>query len=198
MERQSDVPAMERRRLMLAMGACLSMALPVMAKAHGIGIVDPAIAIPTGFAVLRNDGRRMLLRDLLKQRRTIMQLMFTGCGETCPLQGALFAALQKRLASDSNGENQLLSVSINPMDDARSLATWLHRFGAGRRWIAAVPGAKAIDSIRTALQDARATIGGHSSQVYFINEAGRLIWRTEDFPSSDIVVEIAKHNRWID
>lgn len=196
-DKQPPRMARGRRRSIFAAGACVLLALPRLATPHGIGIVNPAIAMPDNLPLLLNDGKHVTLGNLLQERRTLLQLMFTGCSETCPLQGALFAALGAKFATALNGKNQMLSVSIDPMDDPRSLSSWLTRFGAGRGWIAAVPSSHGIDLIRTLLQGGRAGLGTHSSQVFFIDESQRLIWRTEDFPSTEIVVQIGKRNGWV-
>lgn len=180
-----------RRRFLAAWaGAGLALGRSPAARAHGIGIVTPPVGLPLEVRVLRSDGVRLPLRRLLLGRTTALQLMFTGCSETCPLQGALFAGVQER-AVLSGGRLQLLSLSIDPMDDARSLSAWLQRFGAGRNWMAAVPTAADIDVLRKALQAGAPAIPAHSSQVFFIDRGGRLVWRSEDLPPVELVVGIA-------
>ena len=186
-----------RRRFMLSTGACLVLNFPHLVKAHGIGIVNPPVSLPLETPVIRHDGVRMPLRSIVQDHRTLLQLMFTGCSEVCPLQGALFAEVQDRFGGSRRGKNRLLSLSIDPMDDARSLSTWLSRFGAQQNWAAAVPASTCIDVIRAALQTGRESTRDHSSQAYFLDESGRLIWRSEDFPSSEVLVAIAQRNHWL-
>lgn len=188
--RQGRMPPSGRRRFLGTAGACLALGMPVLARPHGLGIVDPPVDLPLGMRVLRSDGVRLPLRGLLRGRTTALQLMFTGCSETCPLQGALFAGVQER-ATVPGGRLQLLSLSIDPMDDARSLAAWLKRFGARKNWLAAVPSASDIDILRTALQAGQASTRSHSSQVFFIDRNGRLVWRSEDLPPVELVAGIA-------
>ncbi|MFK3739661.1 SCO family protein [Massilia sp. TN1-12] len=175
---------------MACAGACLTPGLGPAARAHGIGIVNPPVGLPLDVQVLRSDGVRLPLRRLLLGRTTALQLMFTGCSETCPLQGALFAGVQEQ-AARSGSRLQLLSLSIDPMDDARSLSAWLRRFGAGRNWMAAVPTAADIDALRKALQAGAPAVPAHSSQVFFVDTGGRLVWRSEDLPPVELVVHIA-------
>ena len=86
-----------------------------------------------------HDGRRATLAALLSGKTTVLQLMFTGCSATCPIQGAVFVALQSRLAA-APATVQLLSISIDALaDDANALAGWRRRFGASPRWLAGVP-----------------------------------------------------------
>jgi protein SCO1/2 len=189
-ERGHDVLP-ERRRFLAGAGACFVLGAAPMAAAHGIGIVKPSLPLPAAVSVLCSDGRRVQLRQILMGQTTAVQLMFTGCSETCPLQGALFASVQDQLAK-SGIRLQLLSLSIDPMDDARSLTGWLRRFGAGGRWLAAVPAAQDIEILRDALRAGAATKTAHSAQVYFVDQQARLVWRSEDFPSSEVVVAIAR------
>jgi protein SCO1/2 len=188
----SDAAAPPRRRLLAAGGACLALGLPRPGRAHGIGIVRPPVPLPATVAVRRSDGARMPLGRLLEGRTTLLQLMFTGCSEVCPLQGALFASLQDELATLRADQFQLLSLSIDPMDDARSLSGWLRRFGAGRRWLAAVPSSGDIDVVRAALQSGTPGPRTHTSQVYFVDRYARLVWRSEDFPPNHVVLDIAR------
>lgn len=171
-------------------GACLAPGLPPAAWAHGIGIVRPPVGLPLDLRVLRSDGVRLPLRRLLLGRTTALQLMFTGCSETCPLQGALFAGVQEQAARSGN-RLRLLSLSIDPMDDARSLSAWLQRFGAGTLWQAAAPSARDIDVLRTSLQAGAPAVPAHSSQVFFVDTGGRLVWRSEDLPPVELVMDIA-------
>ena len=120
---------------------------PRSARAHaGAGPVDPPLPAPP-LDIRWHDGSRSTLAARLQGRITALQTMFTTCSVTCPLQGALFAALQGLLDDDghvagggrSDGRDgrdgrkrsegredredsvgprlQLLSLSIDPMTD---------------------------------------------------------------------------------
>jgi protein SCO1/2 len=179
-----------RRRILLAAGIHLVLGWPTPARPHDIGIVTPPRALPLHTPVLLDDGRRLPLRRLLLGRTSAVQLIFTGCSASCPLQGALFAGVQQQPVV-ADGRLQLLSLSIDPMDDAASLSAWLRRFGAQGSWRAAVPAAADIDVLRTALQARAPASSTHSSQVFFVDREGRLVWRSEDFPPAELVAGIA-------
>lgn len=85
------------------------------------------------------DGRKATLSALLHGQLTAVQLMFTGCGTTCLLQGALFAQVQAQLRA-RQVKARLLSISIDALgDDAKALDAWLTKFGVQRdTWTAAV------------------------------------------------------------
>lgn len=173
------------RRHLLA-GAAAGLAMPVWtgrARAHGsFGPVQPALAAP---ALRLHDtaGRPAELAALLRGRTTALQLMFTGCSATCPIQGALFAQAQQHLAG---GEPQLrlLSISIDPLgDDMPALRAWLARFGAqGSRWSAAVPGLNDVDRLLDFLRGRAPGVDRHTAQAFVFDRQARLVWRTEDMP----------------
>lgn len=174
--------------------SALGSFFPAIADAHGgVGILKPPLALPSGSMVVRSDGVRMPLQSILKGKTTALQLMFTGCSKTCSLQGALFAQLQERLPALPAKNIQLLSLSIDPMDDAKALSSWLQRFGAGNGWLAAVPKNGDIAALNTVLQQGTPLVKNHSSQVYFIDPQGRLVWRSEDLPPVEVVLRILEH-----
>lgn len=184
-------PCPGRRRFIGAAAAVAAgAALPRLGQAHGIGAVYPPLPMPASATVIRQDGARLPLSAILGGRLTALQLMFTGCSQTCPLQGALFAEVQAGLPQLKGTEVRLLSVSIDPFDDSKRLAAWLGRHGAGTRWSAAVPVPRDIDAITGALRQ-RADAGlNHATQVYFIDPLGRLIWRSEELPPARVVLGI--------
>lgn len=180
----------QRRGVMRSLiGAALASVLPIRTWAHAlVGAVRPPIAMPA-INIVRHDGASVALPTLLHGKATALQFMFTGCSQTCPLQGALFAAVQQRLPPDLRGRVQLLSLSIDSLgDDPRALAAWLRQFGAGPDWIAAVPSAAGMDRMRAALQQSKDGRDNHTSQVFLLNREGLLVWATEDLPPVAVVL----------
>jgi protein SCO1 len=92
---------------------------------------------PPDLHLTMDDGTSTSLRALLRGRITALQLMFTGCSATCPIQGALFAEVARRgLPRDA----QLLSFSIDPLGDSpKAMREWMLRFGPNAAWRAAIP-----------------------------------------------------------
>jgi protein SCO1/2 len=185
------IDGLTRRQLLLA-SAGLVLAQSRLALAHGVGIVWPAVHLPAATPLLLSDGAHMPLSRVFANKMTVVQLMFTGCSEVCPLQGALFEAIQDSITKLDGGRFQLLSISIDPMDNCYSLSSWLRRFNAGKAWQAAVPLGLGIDVVRAALQAGAQTTRPHTSQVYFVDRLSRLVWRSEDFPPEEVVLEIAQ------
>jgi protein SCO1/2 len=126
-------------------------------------------------------GRPASLRALLRGRITAMQLMFTGCSATCPIQGALFGEVARR---GLHRDVQLLSLSIDPLGDSpQALREWMQRHGAHPAWRAAVP---RPEDQRVIPDWIRGTMPGpdpHTANVHFFDRAGRYVYKTADLPS---------------
>lgn len=168
-------------------------------RAHGLlGPVLPALALPA-VEVTLHDGRRLPLAAVLRGRPTALQLMFTGCSSICPVQGAVFAELQAMLRRDAAGRSpaaQLLSISIDALgDDARALAAWRARFGAGPDWRAAVPDVASVDRLLDTLRGRTAGADRHSTQVFLLDTAGRLVFRCAELASADAVAQALRQSR---
>lgn len=180
-----------RRKFMLSISsAALACSLPSLSFAHKVvGPVRPPIPMPP-IHLIRHDGTKADLQSLLVGKTTALQLMFTGCSESCPLQGALFATVQQRLQKHQQSGVQLLSISIDPLgDDARAISKWLKRFNSGSNWTAAVPPPKELDKLRKALQEASGELESHTGQIFVIDKKGMLVWRTEDLPPADVLLK---------
>ncbi len=190
-------PGLRRRTAVLA---GLGLALPMLSGAQthaGMGPVEPRLAAP-GLALTLHSGRAARLPDLLRGQITALQLMFTGCGSTCPIQGVIFSSLQSSIAH-SLPQAQMLSLSIAPLnDDARALANWLQRFGAGPRWQAAVPAVRDGDVMLDFLAGRRkpGQADRHTPQVYLFDRQGRLAYRCAELASSadisKLMVQLAR------
>ena len=191
----TDRPALPQRRHLLQAAAALAMQgmLPT-AQSHGAsGRVTPPLTPPGAWRLRMNDGRDVGAASVLQGRVTALQLMFTGCSAICPIQGALFAELERRVIATSAlaSSVQLLSLSIDPLgDDPRALGQWLQRFGAGAAWKAASPAVRDLDPWLDFLQGRKSGADRHTAQVYLFDRAGRLVMRTVDFPTTAEVTRL--------
>jgi protein SCO1 len=183
------LPMLNRRRRQLVQGMVASLALPALspARAHvGMGPVRPPLAAPT-WPLTLSTGASQRLPALLKNHVTALQLMFTGCSASCPIQGAVFADVQQSLQQEAQAADwRLLSVSIDALNDgAAQLTTWLKRFSARpERWRAAVPAVSDVDALFDFLQGRSNNLDRHTAQVFVFNRRGELAFRTVDFASS--------------
>lgn len=186
---------MKRRQALLALAATLA---GQAVQAHDeIGPVEPA-SPAIDLELVGHDGRPKRLRTLLEGNVTLVQTIFTGCSSVCPVQGALFAEIQRRvLAKAPRMPVRLLSVSIDALGDTpQSLARWLGRMEARQpAWGAAVPRTDDVAALLAWLDGAPtpATTGDHSQRVYFVDERARLRWRTGPLPSAHEVERVLRH-----
>lgn len=180
----------QRRHVLMGLAsAAMTAILPSMAHSHAlVGAIRPPLPLPA-IKLVRHDGTTTDLHTLLRGKTTALQFMFTGCSQTCPLQGALFATVQQKLPGNVRNNVQFLSVSIDPLgDDPRRLSGWLRQFGAGPNWVAALPPAQELDRLRAALQIRNEGPDSHTGQVFMIDRQGMLVWGTEDLPPVDVVL----------
>lgn len=187
----------QRRHCLVALGAGV---LPwPAARAHeSIGPVTPPLAAPE-LPLLDHEGQPRMLRQWLAGQVTVAQTMFTGCATVCPIQGALFAELQKRLATLRTRQPvQLLSLSIDPLADTpQALQAWRRRLQAQDRWRAGVPRIADVAALQRALDGstARARRGAddHSDQLYFFDAQSQLRWRSTSLPTLDEAMRVVAH-----
>jgi protein SCO1/2 len=181
-----------RRALVLAGIGTLAQAFALPAQAHDqLGPLAPPLPAPPLVLTL-HDGRSVRLEALLRGRTTAMQLMFTGCSAACPIQGAIFAALQPLVVGVVPAA-LLLSLSIDPLsDDAAALVAWRKRFGAGDAWLAAAPPVRHAQVVPRFLAGGqsppasavRAAADRHSAQTYLFDTRGRLAYRMAELSAA--------------
>ncbi len=180
-QRSAFSPQLKRRGL-LALGA--AALLPRVVHAHApLGPIEPPLAAPA-LPLTLHDGSATDLPRLLKGRWSALQLMFTGCSATCPIQGAVFAALQGKLAA-TLPQAQLLSVSIDPLNDtAAALAAWRQRFSAQAIWLAAAPPVKHADVLLDFVDSRAVGSDRHTAQTLLFDNHGRFAYRCAEFASA--------------
>jgi protein SCO1 len=179
------------RYLLTGLGIVLVFCAPLAATVHDrIGAVKPPVPVPD-VSVVTSDGQRAQLRDLLVGRASAIQLMFTRCRSTCPIEAAAFARIQERLANGQADGIMLLSLSIDPViDTPEALKAWLERFGARRGWSAAAPSPTDLATVQ-AFFDRTSGLGeDHPTAMYLVDQRGLLVWRTSELPEPDYVAEL--------
>jgi protein SCO1 len=158
------------------------------APAHEpFGPLRPPLPAPK-FSLTADDGQRFELTQRLRGRITALQLMFTTCSATCPIQGALFGAVAPLI--DTQREMQLLSLSIDPLGDSpQAVRAWRDRFGAHASWQGAVPRVEDVDRLLDFVRGRAAGADRHTAQVYLFDRQARLAYRTADMPPARFVAE---------
>lgn len=85
----------------------------------------------TELPLLDQDGRSVTLSKWLG-KIVVIDFIYTGCGDTCPLRTAEIAEAQRRLPADLARSVQFVSVSVDPEhDDPAALRAYADRYGAG-------------------------------------------------------------------
>ncbi len=195
MIRRAEPRPMSRRLALRAAGALALGGLGIGARAwaaHGpLGLVEPPRPAPS-LGLQLHDGRRVSLPALLAGRITAVQLMFTGCSATCPIQGAVFASVQDKVLDKVSGA-QLLSISIDPLrDDVAALDAWRKRFGARPGWLAGAPALRDADVMLEFLSGRANGADRHTAQVYLFDRQARFAYRFAEFaPAADLARGIA-------
>ncbi|MDR5824017.1 SCO family protein [Caballeronia sp. LZ043] len=193
-------PSRTRRSLLWGMAALASGVTPSFAHAQhgGPGLVTPPVRLDDVWLVDQT-GKNRRLNDWLRGGITALQTVYTGCGTVCPLQGALFSAVQERLPGIRAPRRvqlqlQLLSIGIDPLSDSpAALRAWLARFEAGPAWNAATPALADVDQMRVTLSGSKTPLGNladHSTQVYCFDAGATLRWRSADLPRVADVCEV--------
>ncbi|HEY9065420.1 MAG TPA: SCO family protein [Burkholderiaceae bacterium] len=188
---------LDRRRLLgtLAAGALAMLAPghahgePGVIPYHG-GRISPPVPMPA-LPLQLADGTSTDLATLLRGRATALHLMFTGCTTTCPIQGVVFSRVQGLLRDAATRRVQLLSLSINPLEDTpAAMRAWLARFAAGPGWIAARTAPEGLDAIARLFGAGSGSLADHATSVSLINTRAMLVWRTYDLPSPESLADM--------
>ena len=174
------------RRWILALVGMWAVASPstradanASANAPPTGWLRPRLPAPA-LRITSANGRQTTLAGAIAGKVTAVQLMFTGCSSTCPVQGALFAAMASRLRSE---DVQFLSISIDALGDTpAALSAWQDRFGRAPAWNTAVADAADVDPLADFMKGVAGKRGTHTAQVFVFDRQSRLCYRTGDAP----------------
>ena len=164
-----------RKNLALAVGllafaaALTSTARPASAATWGANYF-PNVPLTT------QDGKTVrFYDDLLKGKRFIINLMYTECGDSCPLETARLAQVKKILGDHLGRDIYFYSLSIDPKRDTpAALKAYAEKFHTGPGWLFLTGDKADIDLIRRKLGlHARANENGltdHTTSVMIGNE----------------------------
>ena len=172
--------------MLAAAAAPTALAQAVPTPSHDpFGPLRPPQPVPS-LTLTGEDGQRFELDARLRGRITALQLMFTGCSATCPIQGALFGALAPMVTGQR--DMQLLSLSIDPLgDSAPALRAWRLQFGAHANWQTALPRSDDVDRTLDFLRGRAQGVDRHTAQIYLFDRQSRLAYRTADMPPARFV-----------
>ena len=172
--------------LTLPLFASVEQGAPII---QGHGQIKPPAPVPD-VNLICQDGSATTLLQLVQGHGTAVQLMFTSCTTTCPIQAAIFGRVQTKIPDMAARKLQLLSLSIDPKSDTpQAMSDWLRRFHAGPTWIAAAPAMADAPQLQGFFGRGSNTVD-HSNQVSVLDRQGRLVWRTYELPAAEEIVGI--------
>lgn len=194
--------------------AMMAFCVSPRASAHGdMGLLETPIDL-TNITLRLHDGTETTLHDVTDGKITALQMIFTTCSSVCPIQGAIFGAVEDDQEQNKDIPLQLLSISIDAQfDRPEDLAIWRAKHHDGQNWLVAV--SDFVSTYKFVDQLMRAEYGGlisdnpapkkegerpsetdhHTSSVMFIGPDSKLVYRTLSFPAPDSLVAIASDIR---
>jgi cytochrome oxidase Cu insertion factor (SCO1/SenC/PrrC family) len=169
-------------RIPIPNGAIISLAflalMPLPGGDHGFGPVTP-VAIEE-IPATRHDGKAVDLRRELMGQPAAIQFTFTNCRTACPLLGALFQSVDRRLG---NVPARLITISVDPARDTPDrMARWLREFEAGPRWIGLRMEPRHLAAALRLFGLPPGEPAGHSTQIFLIDAGGNYVARTTRLP----------------
>jgi protein SCO1/2 len=150
MRNQKAVTAM--LAAMISLGAILVLN-PMQLRASG-----PGETYFTNTPLVTQDGKTVhFYDDLIKGKSVVINFIYTECGDSCPLETAKLAQVQ-RLLGDRVGKNIFFySISIDPKRDSpQALKAYAKKFHAGPGWYFLTGKKEDIELIRRKLGQAAA------------------------------------------
>jgi protein SCO1 len=124
------------------------------------------------FALKGLNGEAVAL-SAFRGKPVLVAFIYTGCTTACPLLSARMARLQQKLAQ-ARVPAALVSVSVDPGDDAKALAAYAKRFGAKPGWHFVRGDAPALSAYEE--WTARTALGelDHPARLHLIDARGRV------------------------
>jgi protein SCO1/2 len=184
-----------RRHFLKTAAAAVSIAAARIAMGEiesDHGRIKPPVPIPN-VKLLQNSGAETTLAALANGHATAIQLMFTQCTTTCPIQAAIFQRVQHLIPNMAAKKIQLLSLSVDPeADSPKAMTAWLKRFHACPAWIGAAPALEDSPLVQNFFGRANGAFASHSTQVNIVDREGRLVWRTIELPTAEEIANVLK------
>jgi len=155
--------------------------------------VGGTITLTLADTVLKDqDGREVrIVSDLMGQRVTVVDFIYTTCTTVCPVLSATMAELQRRLGARVGADVQLVSITVDPLRDtparlkAYSAYSAKHEAGSGWRWLT---GRKSdVDDVLKTFGAYTPDPESHPAMVMIGDAGGRNWTRLYGFPSVDDV-----------
>lgn len=130
----------------------------------------------TNLPLITQDGKTVhFYDDVLKGKIVAINLIYTHCEYSCPLETARLAQVQQILGRRMGKDIFFYSITIDPKRDTpKVLKAYVEKFHAGPGWTFLTGKKEDIDLISRRLglwSDPRLTLDGHTPHVLIGNEA---------------------------
>src|SRR5262245_6106891 len=160
---QSAAPLFLHEAIMMkrlvSVAAVLLAFSTAQALAHGTGHTAPSAApqsSPWGASYFPNvplvthEGKTVnFYDDLMKDKRVLINFIFTECTDRCPLATAKLAQVQKMLGARVGQEIFIYSITLDPEHDTpEALKAYAAKYDAGPGWLFLTGTRKDIDAVR--------------------------------------------------
>ncbi|MEN5239410.1 SCO family protein [Pseudomonas sp. TWI923] len=103
--------------------------------------------------LLTQDGKQVrFFDDLIKDKVVAINFIFTGCGDSCPVETARLRQVQKLLGERVGQDIFFYSISIDPYNDTpTTLKRYAEKFAIGPGWTLLTGEAADIEQLRRSL-----------------------------------------------
>lgn len=160
----------------------------------GGAVAAGALRIPD-VTLIDQDGRKVrFASDLVAGKVVAVSFIFTTCTTICPPLGATFGKLRRLLGSRAGSSVQLISVSVDPLNDTPArLKAWAANFGGGPGWTLLTGPKPEVDRLLRALQAYTPNFGDHSPLILLGNAATGTWERTSGLaPAAEITARLVR------
>lgn len=114
-------------------GTLLALSLFVAAFAHAEE--SAALKYFSGITLTDQDGRRVVLTDLMKGRTVVLYSFFAHCTGSCPVMAHSLTELQPRFADRLGKDLAFVSITVDPENDTPAkLKEYASRNFAKKGW----------------------------------------------------------------
>ncbi|MBM7062540.1 SCO family protein [Pseudomonas sp. UL073] len=146
--------------------------------------------------LISQDGRRLrFYDDLIAGKVVAINFIFTGCGDSCPLETARLRQVQKLLGARVGQDIHFYSISIDPLHDTPAvLKQFADKFQVGPGWLFLTGDFAEISALREKLGllaagDDPAQLGNHNLSMIIGNQASGRWMKASPFENPYILAD---------
>ncbi|MBI2884542.1 MAG: SCO family protein [Candidatus Methylomirabilis oxyfera] len=137
--------------------------------------------------------------DLVKDKFVLINFMYTGCLDDCPLTTAHLVLVQKLLRARLGRDLFIYSITVDPAHDTpQVLRAYARRFRVGPGWRFLTGTPMAIAELRRALGDNPRLEPGESDHLGVIRYGIEALERWEGCPALTPPESIARYITWLE